>query len=104
MLPKDIVTIIMDYHDAYDIIEKNERIHRIIRSSYRNWLMDAGCYSRFFSIDEYSCKHQIYPYITSRICITNPAGWAGFLNYFIHFERYCVLNKLPCLPSCYSKI
>ena len=105
MLPKDIETIILEYHDAYDMIEKKKRINHIISCSYRNWLRDAGCYSRFYSIDEYSCKHEIYPFMTPRICITNHAYWTAFLNYFLHFESWnYTLNKLPCLPDCFSKL
>ena len=104
MLPREIKELIFDFHDEFGLIEKKQQINHIIKCSYQNWLKDAGCYSRFFSIDEYTCKKQIYPYISPHMCITNRTCWGMFLQYFTHFERYCILNKLPCLPSCYSQI
>ena len=100
MLPLDIKNIIFEYHDKYNLIEKKARLNFIIKRSYKNWLLDAGAYSRFFSLDEYACKLEIYPYVSSHMFITNKTCWDYFLRYFLYFEQF-VYSKQR-LPSIYA--
>ena len=103
MLPTDIRNLILEYHDEYGMIEKKRRLNNIIRHSYRNWLLDAGCFSRFFTCDEYAAKNDIFHFIGAKILITNHSRWKFFLQYFRHYEEYLLLDNLPCLPTQYSQ-
>ena len=87
MLPDDIRNLIWEFHDEYGIIEKRKKLNFIIKHSYHNWLVDAGIYSRFFAVDEYLAKREIFPYITTKIFISNSAHWDFFLNYFHNMEE-----------------
>ena len=103
-LPQEVERIIMEYHDEYGLIEKKQLIHYIIRRSYLNWLVDAGVYSRFYSLDEFSCKKEIYPYVGNNVFVTNRTCWEVFLQYFACFEKYVCENKKQCLPGRYGLI
>ena len=98
-LPKDIEDIIFEYHDEYNLIERKLTINFIINQSYKNWLRDAGFYSSFFAVNEWDCKHDIYPFISGRVFICNAKYWQFFLNYFTHCEKF--IRGTKCLPSCY---
>ena len=101
MLPSIIRTIVWQFHDEFNLIEKRARINSIIKNSYHNWLLDAGVYSRWFSVDEFAAKSQMFPYVSDRIQITNITKWKFFLSYFLFYELR-LESKLPCLPSVYG--
>ena len=101
-LPHDIENIIFEFHDKYNLIEKKQMINYIIRRAYRNWLTDAGVYSRFYTLDEFTCKQEIYPYVGAKMFVTNHTCWTLFLQYFSCFERFVCENKKRCFPGCCS--
>ena len=102
-LPRELENIIFEFHDEYGMVEKKQRINYIITRSYQNWLSDAGVYSRWFVVDEYQAKREIYPFVEPNIFITNATLWQFFLKYFRHCETRLLVKSL-CLPSCYSQI
>ena len=101
-LPSDLENIIFEFHDEFNVIEKKKLINFIIRRSYLNWLTDAGVYSRFYCLDEFSCKQELYPYVGPKVFVTNRTGWLVFLQYFACFERFVSQNKGQCFPGCHS--
>ena len=102
MLPTDIRNLIWEFHDEFNMIEKKKRLNYIIRHSYHNWLLDAGIYSRFFAVDEYVAKQDIFPFVTQKIFISNSTQWGFFMNYFRTLEEQLARVNKQCLPSVYS--
>ena len=106
MLPTDIRNLIWEFHDEFNMIEKKRTINFVIKHSYQNWLLDAGIYSRFFAVDEFLAKQEIFPFISQKIFISNTTRWGFFLDYFYHMEQHLKrVNKPRCmLPSEYSSL
>ena len=104
MLPTEIRSLIWEFHDEFNMIEKKRRINYIITKAYRNWLLDAGIYSRFFAVDEFAAKTEIYPFIQPKMFISNATCWGFFMNYFHTTEHFLYKGNTPvCLPSLYSR-
>ena len=95
MLPHEIENIIFEFHDEYGLIEKKQLIHYIIRKAYQTWLAS-------WRLDEYSCKQEIFPYVSSNMFVTNRTCWMLYLAYFDAFERFVSENKNTCFPGCHS--
>ena len=104
MLPKDIVDLIWEYHDQFDVAGKKRRVNYIVSRAYRNWLTDTGAFSVFFPGTEFSAKKEIFPVVESDIFITNRSSWDVFLNYFVYFEKFMYLDFTPALPSNYARV
>lgn len=88
MLPSDIINVILEFHDAYNVIERRSRINSIIKLGYTNWLLDCGMFSRFMDVNEFDCKKEIYPFTTGFIFVSNNMKWNVFLDYFKRCEYY----------------
>ena len=93
MLPTDIVKLIFEFHDEFDIARKKRRIHYVIQRGYHNWMMDAGMFSSFYNTTEYNIKQEIYPYCGYKVFISNYSRWKSFLSYFIRCEAWFFRNK-----------
>ena len=88
ILPKDIINLIFEFHDVYNVIIRRKRLNTIISLGYNNWLLDCGLFSRFFSINEYECKKEIFPFTGGKLFVSNVTKWKSFLLYFQRTEYY----------------
>ena len=96
MLPTDVVHIIHEFHDKFDMIEKKARLHKVIRHAYNWWLNDSLSYS-LHSPDEYYAKKAIFVFQQSKVFITNTRKWLKFLQYFRLCESLIKINALEVI-------
>ena len=82
LLPTDILELILQFHDQFNVADRKRRIHSIIRNGYQNWLLDAGLFTRFYNITEHECKTEIFPFTRGKLFVTNLTLWERFLSYF----------------------
>ena len=104
MLPTDIIDLIFEFHDEFNIADKKRRVNYIVRRAYRNWLTDAGAFSSFFPGTEFTAKKEIFPVVMPDLFITNRSSWDVFMNYFLYFEKFMFLDSTPLLPSNHNSV
>lgn len=87
-LPQDIINLILQFHDIYNVIGRKRRLNNIITHGYNNWLLDCGLFSRFYQINEYECKKEIFPFTGGKLFVSNVTKWKSFIMYFHRTEYY----------------
>ena len=86
MLPNDIILLILEFHDEFDIASKKKRLHHVIRNAYTHWALDYGVNSNFM-LTEYEAKSCLYPYIGTHCFVTDPVNWVLYINYFRYYDK-----------------
>ena len=81
-LPDDIVSLIMQWHDEYGIVEKRARLNLIVESGYRRWLYFLGAYNHEVAYNhvEYSYTFYHFSWLSYWHVFPAPPHWKVFMR------------------------
>ena len=103
LLPNDIKDLILEYHDEFDLINKKQKLHYIIKAGYDRFMLNYCRDNVWFEHDfEYQAKLAIFPFFYDTLMISDLIWWDDFMK---SFKRYDILiNNLCLLPNYYLLI
>ena len=97
MFPQEILSLISEFEDKYNVIESKHKINAVIKYGYCWWLKDSCSYSHLS--DEYTAKKEIFVFQQHKVFITNRRQWEHFLKYFRLCENLYKINAMDIVTT-----
>ena len=98
-LPRAVVSLILGWHDEYNMIDKRKKLNLVVESGFRRWLYFLGAYNHEISYNhiEYSYTFYHFSWLSYWHVFPSPPQWNVFMR--IMRETDAELSSLVLLPS-----